>query len=276
MRSYASRLGTLAGGLAAIAATAGILIAGATVIREAPAGNDIDFVLETPEVVPDFEETESASISDEEPLFDGQDETVLPAAGEQPGNETVAAEQAFPRQVAPGSFALPGDVQSQPLERIEPRQPLSMPDETKAEEKAERTLLAQPVALSAGQIRFSGGTIDLEGIIAPSPEKTCSASGGREWPCGMMARTALRNYIGGRALSCTVSTSEWEGTVPASCSRSDHDLALWLVENGWAEAASGSAFEEQAAAARKAKRGIFGGDPRRSGSGAPAGTSGSP
>lgn len=265
MRRYASQLGTLAGGLAAIAMTAGILLAGVEAINSSPAGSEIDFVLETPETVPDFEETAGFEPGGGEIPFEEDDKGDAPVAGEDPANETAAVENRSARQVAPGSFALPGDVQSQPLERIEPRNPLSLPDEPEAEAAAERTLLPQPVAISAGRIRFGTGTIDLEGIVAPSLDKTCAGASGRAWPCGRMARTALRNFIGGRALSCSVAAAEWEGTVAASCSRSDHDLALWLVENGWAEAVPGSAFEDQANAARKEKRGIFGDDPRRNG-----------
>lgn len=266
MSRYASQLGTLAGGLAAIALTSGILLAGAATINSAPAGSEIDFVLETPETVPDFEEMPEPGTDGAEMALEEPDEAAILPSGNEPENQTAAVEHKTARQVAPGTFSLPGDVQSQPLERIEPRESLSLPDEPEAEAAVERTLLPQPVAVTAGQIRFGNGTIDLEGIVAPSLDKTCAGAGGRDWPCGMMARTALRNFIGGRALSCSVAAAEWEGTVTARCSRSDHDLALWLVENGWAEAAPGSAFEEQAAAARKEERGIFGNDPRRSGS----------
>lgn len=265
MRRYASQLGTLAGGLAAIAMTAGILLAGAAAINSSPAGSGIDFVLETPETVPDFEETAASEPGDGEMPFEEQNKGDVPVSSGEPADQAATDEHQFPRQVAPDSFALPGDVQSQPLERIEPRVSLPVPVEPEDKKKAERTLLPQPVAVSAGRIRFGNGTIDLEGIVAPSLDQTCAGASGREWPCGRMARTALRNFIGGRALSCGVAAAEWEGTVAASCSQSDHDLALWLVENGWAEAAPGSAFEDQADAARKEKRGIFGDDPRRSG-----------
>jgi endonuclease YncB( thermonuclease family) len=80
--------------------------------------------------------------------------------------------------------------------------------------------------------------------------------------CGMRARTAFRNFLRGRALACDLDEANWEGTATANCMRGETDIAAWLVTNGWVDAEPGSAYAELADAAREARIGIHGSDPR--------------
>jgi hypothetical protein len=50
---------------------------------------------------------------------------------------------------------------------------------------------------------------------------------------------------------------------PASCKIGTQDVSRWLVENGWAEAAAGSALADAGAKAKQDKKGLYGGDPRK-------------
>ncbi|MDO9416318.1 thermonuclease family protein [Pararhizobium sp.] len=256
MPLISSPAGTVAGGFAAIIATVLILLGGAATINNQEASTTTDFVLETPETVPDFDtETGADAVGTELPFEE-------PAEGKTPETGTTTkVENGVPvRQVAPEEFSLPADVEAKPLERIAAREPLSKIEPV--EKKAEKTLLLRPLAISAGAIRFGQGLVELDGLSGPTLNRTCAGPDGKTWPCGMMARTALRNFIRGRALTCTVPGADFTGTVTASCELGGKDVALWLAENGWAEPAPGSTLNKLAEEAKAKGLGLFGNDPR--------------
>ncbi|WP_438750421.1 thermonuclease family protein [Pararhizobium sp. O133] len=170
----------------------------------------------------------------------------------------VAPQNRVVRDIGPEQFGLPEEVKVQPLERIEPRQPLSDPV---AKPQPVPVVLRHPVALSAGLIRFGDRQLQLEGLAPQDAERTCG-DGATTWPCGTVARTAFRNFLRARALRCTVPKNGWQGTVTAACTVSDLDPAAWLAENGWAEAQAGSPLTSKVDAARKSRLGFFGDDPR--------------
>jgi len=64
-------------------------------------------------------------------------------------------------------------------------------------------------------------------------------------------------------VTCDLDDANWKGTATASCKIGTQDLSEWLAENGWAEAAPGSAFAAASETARADKKGIFGDDPRK-------------
>jgi endonuclease YncB( thermonuclease family) len=156
-----------------------------------------------------------------------------------------------------------GDVGTDPL--TETRQTLaeiqSAPSPADRNEEPAETLLYRPLAQSAGTLSFGDRTLHIDGIVVTESARTCSDASGRVWPCGMIARTAFRNYLRGRALTCTVAP-DWSDGDSARCRLLDDDIGQWLVESGWAEAAPGSAYETLAETARSQGRGLFGTDPR--------------
>lgn len=250
------KLVTLAGGIAALALYTGILFAGAATIRDRQSAATPDFVLETP----DMAETEP-SLEPEDVPFDMTDPQAsdtapadVPSQGGAHSTETTA------RTIEPQQFGLPDDVTTKPLERIEPRQPLSGAD-AGASKPREPTVLRQPVALAAGLIRFDKVTLQLDGIEPETAERTCE-SGGKSWPCGMVARTAFRNFLRARAVSCDIPAGATGEIVTAQCTVGGQDPAAWLVANGWATPSPGSPLEQQAETARQAKLGFYGDDPR--------------
>lgn len=249
------QLVTLAGGIAAIALYAGILYAGAATIRDRESAATPDFVLETP----DMGETEFSAEAEDVP-FDmtapDAGDTMPDASGQ--GESSSRSTETTARAIEPQQFGLPDEVTTKPLERIEPRSPLS--DVNKDKPKAP-TILQQPVALAAGLIRFDKMTLQLDGIEPEAAERTCE-SGGKSWPCGMVARTAFRNFLRARAVSCDIPGDGTGETVTALCTVGGQDPAAWLVANGWATPLPGSVLEAQGEAARKAKLGFFGDDPR--------------
>ncbi|OAP41164.1 hypothetical protein AU381_04600 [Sinorhizobium glycinis] len=239
---------SIAGGLAALTIYTGILLGGAATIRGRESAATPDFVLETPDAI--IEEPAEAPVAAEE----------LPAEPTPSPAEAEAAAKTSRvpvRPVDPSLFAIPEEGVAKPLERIAPRPPLSAPEE----KKASPIVLQRPVALAAGLVQNGGTTLQIKDIEPENAEKVCEGTG-KSWPCGMVARTAFRNFLRGRALVCDQVDERTEGSAAASCTVGKINVAEWLVTNGWAIPLPGTALEAKAEAARNAKRGFYGSDPR--------------
>jgi endonuclease YncB( thermonuclease family) len=122
--------------------------------------------------------------------------------------------------------------------------------------------LARPAVDNAGILSFGERRLQLVGIVPTPVDRVCGPAG-RQWPCGMMAKTALRLLLRNRSVTCDLDTAEWKETATTACRLGTQDLGSWLAENGWAEAAAGSPLAEIAETARQARKGIYGDDPRR-------------
>ena len=245
-------LTTTGGGLLGIFLTVVLLESGASVIQGRQSAATPEFTLETPDLsdVPDLGGSETG-----EAATDGGAQVPIDAG------ENSAADPAgkSARDIAPDQFGLPEEVTAKPLARIEARQPLSDP---LAKPEPVPSVLRHPVALSAGLIQFDGDRLlQLDGLVSQTAERTCDANG-KSWPCGIVARTAFRNFLRARALLCDIPKNGWEGTLTTTCTVNNTDPAVWLAENGWAEAPAGSPLEDKVEAAKKSRLGFFGGDPR--------------
>ncbi len=243
---------TIAGGLLGIFLTVVLLESGASVIQGQQSAATPEFTLETPELsdVPDLGGIETGTAETD----DGEAVPIDPAE-----SSTVDPESKPVRDIAPEQFGLPEEVTAKPLERIEARQSMSDPV---AKPEPVPSVLRHPVALSAGLIQFDGDRLlQLDGLVSQTAGRTCDANG-KSWPCGLVARTAFRNFLRARALLCNVPKSGWQGTLTTTCTVNSTDPAVWLAENGWAEASAGSPLEAKVEAARQSRLGIFGDDPR--------------
>lgn len=242
---------TIGGGLAGIALTVALLVTGASVIQGRQSADTPGFALETPDLadVPDLG-------GDAAGTEDGQ--VPADAAGGASDTGTMEPQQKSVRDIAPEQFGLPQDVKAQPLERIEPRTPLS---QIVARPEPLPTVLRHPVALSAGLIQFGGRLLQLDGVLPQKVDRVCGDAG-KTWPCGVIARTALRNFIRSRALLCNAPKNGWQGTLTTTCRLNNADPAAWLAESGWAEVPAGSPLAGKVEAAREARLGFFGDDPR--------------
>lgn len=248
---------TIGGGLAGIALTVALLLTGASVIQGRQGAETQDFTLETPDMA-DMPGSGDDSLNVEDageivPADPSSGGTAPIEAGDLPQTQSQPV-----RDIAPEQFGLPQDVTAQPLERVEPRMPLSQPV---AKPEAVPTILRHPVALSAGLIQFGDRLLQLDGIMPEKADRLCGETG-KTWPCGTVAKTAFRNFLRARALSCTVPKNGWQGTLTATCSVNNTDPAAWLAENGWADASAGSPLAAKVAAARQSRLGFFGDDPR--------------
>ncbi|PLX37518.1 MAG: hypothetical protein C0606_04235 [Hyphomicrobiales bacterium] len=155
------------------------------------------------------------------------------------------------RDVTPRSMT-PGPTVEGPLERIPGRQPPPLPPRMRL---YHRVLVVDASTIKSGRI-----TIRLAGIDAPSTDTTCTDRSGREWRCGIAARTALRRLIRARSIGCRSKPIEAPATVTLACTVGRTDLSAWLLKWGWARLAEGEADDtlvKAEASAREAGRGLW-------------------
>jgi len=122
-------------------------------------------------------------------------------------------------------------------------------------------LLQRPVAIAAGRLESQGRIVDLQGIEVMPIEQSCQSSSGENWPCGMQARTAFRQWLRARAIMCRLPQDDSGAAIATSCSVGSDDAAQWLVANGWAKAVAGGAYQEAGQKAEDNRLGIFGDKP---------------
>ncbi len=173
------------------------------------------------------------------------------------------AKSSPPKPVAP-SFGSAASDDTPPLERVEPREPLSqlslaLPPKPPTREEG-GTILYRPVATASARFESMGRVVGVAGTESIDPEERCTFEGA-EWPCGARARTAFRYFIRGRAISCDV-PPEAGTDIVVDCWIGAQDLGAWLVGNGWARAAPGGPYADAEKQAREARRGIFGPPPK--------------
>jgi len=172
------------------------------------------------------------------------------------------------RAIDPETVA-PPPLQSEQLERIDPRPPLSklalaMPPKPKMPDDWDGTKLFNPVASAAGLIEAKGYSVAISGVDIVKQDETCSDHD-KSWACGVRARTAFRAFLRGRAVVCKVPPEGGRDLIAAECRIGKQDVGQWLVENGWSRAARGGPYVDAGEKARTAKKGIFGPAPDLSG-----------
>lgn len=188
-----------------------------------------------------------------------------PAKAQTDGAQTsVDALRAQPEPASPANDR--GDASSGTLERVAPRGPLSeLALANRPKPKAWKDApLFQPVAPAAGEIEAEGFSIVLSGLEVTQPDASCADDAGRQWACGLRARTAFRAFLRNRAVTCTEPEAH-SGPPVAQCRVGGEDIGQWLVENGWARAEAGGPYADLGRKAQEAKKGIFGPAPDVSG-----------
>jgi endonuclease YncB( thermonuclease family) len=194
------------------------------------------------------------------------------SGGEDPSAVTgaVVSEQALAlprpdaRAVAPLETPEP-TTEETGLERVEPRAALSeigqaLPPRPRMPDEWTGTTLFNPVATAAGTLEAKGYNIAIAGVKPVPPNEHCDG-GGKSWPCGVRARAAFRSWLRGRSVICDVPPESDREALVVQCRVGKKDAAEWLIENGWARAASGGTYAALQEAASEAGKGIFGAPP---------------
>jgi endonuclease YncB( thermonuclease family) len=137
--------------------------------------------------------------------------------------------------------------------------------ETGAISKDPSIITGRATAIQGDVLRIDGRLIKLSGIEPPGPAQHCPTRTGKSWNCGASARQELGTMVRRKTVVCTPSGEAGNGTVLASCTVGDIDLAGELVSNGHVFAASGffASYGSIEADARAAGLGIWQGDSKR-------------
>ncbi len=171
----------------------------------------------------------------------------------------VRLEKPTARPIAP-EIVPPPAIEPMGLVRVEPRSPLSTQAAPEKRRKDHGRIFT-PLIESAGRISGGGLAIDIAGIEPMAADATCTDSSGKEWQCGLRARAALRAFVRGRALQCDLPDEITEKRYVVACAVGPDDIGKWLVAQGWARGVADGPYAEQLAAAKAARKGIFGDAP---------------
>lgn len=110
-------------------------------------------------------------------------------------------------------------------------------------------------------LTLDGARVRLWGVDAPEQGQSCQREG-LAYPCGQAASQALRDWIGGRAISCVEIEKDQYGRSVARCVVGGEDVGGWLVAQGHAldyRRHSAGAYASAEASARAAARGMHAG-----------------
>jgi endonuclease YncB( thermonuclease family) len=116
------------------------------------------------------------------------------------------------------------------------------------------------IVLDGDSIEIRGQRINLYGIDAPEPGQSCERLGA-SYPCGREATRALARGIGQDVVTCRQKHLNQRRQPVAVCKAGGVDISAWMVRQGWAvpHPKFGTAYKDEADAARKYRRGVWGG-----------------
>ncbi|MBY5409884.1 thermonuclease family protein [Rhizobium leguminosarum] len=227
-------------GITGMAVVVGLLMAGEARLGGGTAGEETASAEETATAPADAapEAGEPAAMSDDRAEMIARSTAPAAPSGSGPGDGVAPQPADVPQQAETAGGQAASPATKKPME------------------------LARPAVENAGILSFGERRLQLAGIVPTQVDRICGPAG-RQWPCGMMAKTALRLLLRNRSVNCDLETVEWKETVTTACRLGAEDLGAWLAENGWAEAAVGSPLTSVADKARQAGKGLYGDDPRR-------------
>ena len=115
--------------------------------------------------------------------------------------------------------------------------------------------------IDGATLEVRGERIRLAGIAQAADDHVCARTDDERWRCGPRAVNALDVLLQEAVVVCTA-MARYSGEVTvATCTAGSLDLALWLIRNGLARAASGAAarYRDAEDEARSARRGLWAG-----------------
>lgn len=121
-------------------------------------------------------------------------------------------------------------------------------------------IIGKPTVIAGDIMIVDGVRVHLHGIDAPEPNQVCFAKG-KNYSCGLVARTALMDLVAGVSVNCRI--EDTAGRVAAYryayCEAGGFDLSSNMVHTGWALAdrASTDKYVAVEQRAKEAKRGLW-------------------
>ena len=243
----------LATGLAGIAVVGILLAMGASSLEKNPASSSGG-------IFADLATKEKASPAAVAPIVADATETTATTVAKPAAQDTSQSQNAPTASPSTPQAAAPATDPATPPPSPQPGD--AKPADTKTIE-LKSVDLGRITAESAGLLVIGDKKLQLAGVVPTDPNQTCTGPSGKEWPCGTIARTALRAFLRARAITCDLPSADWQGTITATCRFVKTDLSDWLARNGWAQAEVGSSLVAAGDEARKDNRGIYGDDPRK-------------
>ena len=122
-------------------------------------------------------------------------------------------------------------------------------------------ITGQPRVIDGDTLEVAGQRIRLHGIDAPESKQLCRRNGER-WRCGKDATSALKAWLGNRAVSCEELDRDRYRRVVARCAVGGVDIGEWMVSQGWAVAYYLYSYDYSRAEqrAKSARRGLWAGE----------------
>jgi endonuclease YncB( thermonuclease family) len=106
---------------------------------------------------------------------------------------------------------------------------------------------------------LSSVEVRLDAIDAPERDQACRDGEGRFWPCGIVARDALRRMVRGEEVECRIHGKDKYHRLLGICYAVSTDLNAAMVKEGYAIAYHhfSEKYAREEKAARKAHAGIW-------------------
>lgn len=96
------------------------------------------------------------------------------------------------------------------------------------------TISGKAEVIDGDTVTINGTRIRLSGVDAPEVKQKCLDKNQQPYSCGIQAREALREIIGGNEVTCTGEKTERYGRQLMTCEVNSQDINASLVMAGWA------------------------------------------
>lgn len=109
-----------------------------------------------------------------------------------------------------------------------------MPSAQEKQSHTQALLSGRAHVYDGDSIFFGPVEVRLDAIDAPERDQACRDASGRFWPCGIIARDALRAMVGSHEIACIISGKDKYRRLLGICYARSHDLNAAMVQEGYA------------------------------------------
>lgn len=120
-------------------------------------------------------------------------------------------------------------------------------------------LRAEVYVIDGDSLKIDEASIRLAGIDAPEYYQTCKDKNNKPYDCGISAKNALAEMVGGRLVRCVKISKDIYNRELCECFADGVSLNLKMIETGWAVAyrSDNKAYAAAEKEAKKKKLGIW-------------------